>query len=339
MGSPDQSERTRHLRRSVFEALNRARERHDGRLSRLLLAVEIPASREGLTKDDFYRAAREETLEQLSASKLSRLLTVLESAGFVEGQPDTSSGLQRAIGALSHVTRAPERFRRALPRSMFCLRRSYLAPHQVNVSFVEMTADDLTLRYRETRAGSLGAASQRAVLEGTILHHDDLDDVYYVIGLTEYRTSFAVEEATSVHANLVVLSILRQCDPSSFAAFRGIHLGVLPENNPRHHAAPYAARLLMIETARTLAQAAQAGLIQNHPVASVDAHPGWTAAERRLLRRHSIEAVSNEPEPDYGLLIASSAGHGGKAGKPRDETGAGMANREITHAVGRRKAK
>lgn len=307
MGTPERSERAAALRQSVQQALARARERHDGRLSRFILTVEPEAIREGLTKDDFYRAAREDQVMQLSVSKLSRLEDILERAGLVERE-EAGSELQRAILALSRITRAPEKFRRTLPKRMFCLRRSYLVPGTVNISFVEITAEDLTIRYEETRAGSLGAASQRAVLTGTVLHHDDQDDLYYVIGLNEFRTSFAVEATTSVHASLVALTILRQCAPDSFEAFQGIHLGVMPDNNPDHPSSPYSARLLLVDATQTLAEAAQQGLIQNHEEATLHAHPGWTRAEKRLLGRYLGEgALSNAPDPRYDLLVTGPA--------------------------------
>lgn len=324
------------------DALAKARDRFDGRLSRFLVHIDTAAQRAGLTKDDFYRAARAETVDQLSLSKLSRLQEVLERAGLVDALPEEGSELQRAILALSRITRTPERFRRALPRALFCLRRSYLVPGDVNVSYVEITAEDTTLRYRETRAGSLGAASQRAVLTGTILHHDDLDDVYYVIGLNEYRTSFAVEEATSVHANLVSLSILRQRDPESFDAFDGVHMGVLPDNNPAHPSAPYAARVVLFATGMTLAEAARAGLIQNHPADALAAHPGWGSRERRWLAKyHPLDAVANAPDGIFDLLVSSAPA---KARAQRDTTPktqmkAKKTTRQETrgHAVGRRK--
>ncbi len=337
MGSPDKSERAALLRRSVHDALARARDRFDGRLSRFLLEVEVQADRAGLTKDDFYRAARADTVDQLSLSKLSRLQEVLEGAGLVESLPDEGSELQRAILALSRITRTPEKFRRSLPQTLFCLRRSYLTPGDVNVSFVEISAEDTTIRYRETRAGSLGAASQRAVLTGTILHHDDLDDVYYVIGLNEYRTSFAVEEATSVHANLVALSILRQRDPGSFDVFDGIHIGVMPDNNPDHPSAPYAARVVLIGTTMTLQEAARAGLIQNHPEATLESHAGWGAHERRLLRKyHPLDAVGNAPDGIYDLLVASAV----PAVRPRKAPERTKSSRKEheSNALGRRKA-
>lgn len=306
MGTAERSERAVALRQSVRDALDRAREAHDGRLSRFLLAIESLALREGLTKDDFYRAARAEQIDRLSLSKLSRLQDVLERAGYGEAVPEEGSQLQRAILALSRITRTPEKFRRSLPRTLFCLRNSYLVPGQVNVSFVEITAEDLSLRYRETRAGSLGQASQRAVLTGTLLHHDDLDDVYYVIGLNEFRTSFAVEEATNVHSNLVSLSILRQCRSDSFEAFHGIHLGVMPDNNPDFPAAPFASRVLLVETSQTLADASRRGLIQNHPAADILQRPAWLPGERRLLKRYLPDGgLSNAPARNYDLLVAS----------------------------------
>lgn len=304
MGTPERSERATALRRSVQQALARARERHDGRLSRFILTVETEALREGLTKDDFYRAARADEGMPLSVSKLSRLEDILERAGLVERE-EAASELQRAILALSRITRAPEKFRRTLPKRMFCLRRSYLVPGTVNISFVEITAEDLTIRYEETRAGSLGAASQRAVLTGTVLHHDDQDDLYYVIGLNEFRTSFAVEASTSVHASLVALTILRQCTPETFEAFVGIHLGVMPDNNPDHPSSPYGARLLLIDASQTLAEAAHRGLIQNHAETTLAAHPGWQAGERRRLKRYlGPGTLSNAPDPRYDLLVA-----------------------------------
>ncbi|MBI1394490.1 MAG: hypothetical protein GC151_00810 [Betaproteobacteria bacterium] len=305
MGTSERSERAAALRESVMQALAKARERHEGRLSRFLVTVEPDAIRAGLTKDDFYRAARPDLADQLSLSKLSRLQEILERAGVVEPTAEQGSELQRAILALSRITRTPERFRRTLPRRMFCLRRSYLVPRTVNVSFVEISAEDLTVRYQETRAGSLGAASQRAVLTGTVLHHDDLDDLYYVIGLNEFRTNFAVEEATSVHANLVALTILRQCERESFEAFEGIHLGVMPDNNPDHPSAPYAAKLLLVETEQSLPEAAHRGLIQNHAEDGLMTLAGWLPAERQRLARHLVPGcLSNDPDPAYDLLVA-----------------------------------
>lgn len=83
MGSTDRSERVVLLRRAVLDALEAARDRHGGRLSSAYEALEPHATREGLTRDDFYRAARRETVEKLSQSKLARLKVVLEQAGLV----------------------------------------------------------------------------------------------------------------------------------------------------------------------------------------------------------------------------------------------------------------
>lgn len=305
MGSPDRSERVLLLRRSVQDALERARDREEGRLSLVYERLEAHATREGLTRDDFYRASRRETADLLSQSKLSRLHAVLEAAGLVAPAADGGTDLTRAIESLSRTSLLPERLRRALPRQLLCFRHSYLVPDAINVSHVEITYDDLVIHYRETRAGSLGAASQRSEIRGTVLHHEDLADLFHVVGHNEVRTTFAVEEAVSSRANIVVLSVLRPCEPPSLAALEGVHVGVTPENNPDFPSAPYAARLVLVETGRTLADAAKSGLIQNHPVGDLADAPGWTAEERRRLRSLDVIArLGIGCDARYGLLVA-----------------------------------
>jgi len=306
LGSNDRSERVILLRRAVLDALERARERHDGRLSAAYESLEPHATREGLTRDDFYRAARRETVEKLSQSKLARLKVVLEQAGLVTSAAEPGAELVGAIEALSRTSLMPERLRRDLPRKMLCLRRSYLVPGAVNVSHVEITFDDLVIHYRETRAGSLGAASQRSEIRGTVLHHEDIDGVLYVLGHNEFRTSFAVEEMVSTRSNIVVLSVLRPCNPPSLSALEGIHVGVTPENNPDHPDVPYAAPQVLIETSRTLAEAARAGLVQNHPVTDLLAAPAWNDTERALLRQIDVmRRLAGGTDPRYGLFMAT----------------------------------
>ncbi len=307
MGSTDRSERVIVLRRTVFEALERARERHDGRLSAAYEALEPQATREGLTRDDFYRAARRETVEKLSQSKLARLKAVLEGAGLVTDVTEPGAELVGAIEALSRTSLMPERLRRELPRSMFCLRRSYLVPDAVNVSHVEITFDDLVIHYRETRAGSLGASSQRSEIRGTVLHHEDVEGLLYVVGHNEFRTSFAVEETVSARSNIVVLSVLRPCEPPSLSALEGIHVGVIPDNNPDYPDLPYAAAQVLVETSRSLGEAARAGLIQNHSLNDLLRAPAWNEAERALLGRVDvIRRLAAGVDPRYGLFMVAA---------------------------------
>lgn len=309
MGTADRSEHTERLRAQVLDALGQARERHHGRLSRFIVKAAAQAARTGLTKDDFYRAAQPEKIGQLSASKLARLLALLAKTGFTPAGVEPGAALRGAVLALSRTSHPPDTFRDTLPRAWFCLRRSYLAPRQVNVSYVEMAADETAIRYRETRAGSSGANSQRAVVEGALSMPDADEEIYYVVGLTEFRTSLAVEATTSVRANQVSLSVLRPCRAGSSAALHGIHAGVLPDNNPDFPLTPYAARLLLIETTLTLAQAAQRGLVQNHPAADVPRLKGWGAGERALLKLHYGPCLQrNTLDPRYGLLISGGAG-------------------------------
>jgi hypothetical protein len=305
MGSPDRSERVVLLRRSVLDALERAREREGGRLSAVYEQLEPAATREGLTRDDFYRAGRRETVDKLSQSKLERLRAVLEAAGLVVDAADAGAGLVQAIESLSRTALLPERLRRELPRRLLCFRRSYLVPDAVNVSHVEITYDDLVIHYRETRAGSLGSTSQRSEIRGTVLHHEDLADLLYVVGHNEYRTNFAVEEAVSTRSHIVVLSVLRPCEPPSLDALEGVHVGVTPENNADHPAVPYAARVLLVRTDLELGAAARAGLIQNHPIASLPHGPGWDDATRERLIRLDVPArLAGAADPHYGLMFA-----------------------------------
>lgn len=306
MGSTDRSERVVLLRRAVLDALEAARERHGGRLSAAYEALEPHATREGLTRDDFYRAARRDTVEKLSQSKLARLKGVLEQAGLVARASDPGAELVGAIEALSRASRMPERLRRELPRTMLCLRRSYLVPDAVNVSYVEITYDDAVIHYRETRAGSLGAASQRSEIRGTVLHHEDLEGLLYVVGHNEFRTSFAVEETVSARSNIVVLSVLRPCEPPSLAAFEGIHVGVTPDNNPDRPDTPYAAAQVLIASSRTLGDAARAGLIQNHAVDGLMRISAWTEDERTALERLDVgRRLVATADPRYGLIMVS----------------------------------
>ena len=116
----------------------------------------------------------------------------------------------------------------------------------------------------------------------------------------------AVEEATSVHANLVSLSILRQCRPDGFDGFHGIHLGVMPDNNPDFPAAPFASKVLLVETAQSLADASRRGLIQNHPADGILTTPAWLPAERQRIKRHlPAGGLSNAADGNYDLLVAS----------------------------------
>jgi hypothetical protein len=68
LGSTDRSERIVLLRRAVFDALQAARDRHGGKLSSAYEALEPHATREGLTRDDFYRAARRGKVEEVPSS-------------------------------------------------------------------------------------------------------------------------------------------------------------------------------------------------------------------------------------------------------------------------------
>ncbi len=306
LGSTDRSDRVVLLRRAVVDALDLARERHGGRLSVAYDALEPMATREGLTRDDFYRAARRETIEKLSQSKLSRLKAVLEAAGLVVQTEEPGAELVRAIEALSRTALTPERLRRELPRTMLCLRRSYLAPDSVNVAHVEITFDELVVHYRETRAGSLGAASQRSEIRGTLLYHEDVNDLLYVVGHNEVRTSFAVEDTVSSRSTIVVLSVLRPCLSSSLAALDGIHVGVMPDNNPDFPARPYAGAQVLIETSRALADAARAGLIQNHALGDLLRAPAWSKPELALLKRIDVAArLAAQPDPRYGLYVVA----------------------------------
>lgn len=318
MGSPDRSERIVLLRRSVLDALERAREREGGRLSVVYEQLEPAATREGLTRDDFYRAGRRETVDKLSQSKLERLRAVLEAAGLVAETADAGAGLVHAIEALSRTALLPERLRRELPRRLLCFRRSYLVPGAVNVSHVEITYDDLVIHYRETRAGSLGSTSQRSEIRGTVLHHEDLADLLYVVGHNEFRTNFAVEEAVSTRSHIVVLSVLRPCEPPSLEALEGVHVGVTPDNNPDHPAMPYAARVVLVRTDLDLVDAARAGLIQNHPIDALIDAPGWDDATRRRLVHLDVPVrLSGGCDPQYGLMLATGA----SAPSPRSRTG------------------
>jgi len=308
MGSPDRSERVLLLRRSVHDALERAREREGGRLSAVYERLEPAATREGLTRDDFYRAGRRESVDKLSQSKLERLRAVLEAAGLVADAADPGAGLVQAIEALSRTALLPERLRRELPRRLLCLRRSHLVPGAVNVSHVEITYDDLVIHYRETRAGSLGSSSQRSEIRGTVLHHEDLADLLYVVGHNEFRTNFAVEEAVSTRSHIVVLSVLRPCEPPSLDALEGVHVGVTPENNSDHPAVPYASRVLLLKTDLALGEAARAGLIQNHAMDGLAKAPGWDDAMRRRLARLDVPArLSGHCDPRYGFMLATGS--------------------------------
>lgn len=306
MGSTDRSERIVLLRRAVLDGLEAARDRHGGRLSAAYEALEPQATREGLTRDDFYRAARRETVEKLSQSKLARLNAVLEQAGLVASAAEPGAELVGAIEALSRASLMPERLRRELPRTMLCFRRSYLVPAAVNVSHVEITCDDAVIHYRETRAGSLGAASQRSEIRGTVLHHEDVEGLLYVVGHNEFRTSFAVEETVSARSNIVVLSVLRPCEPPSLSAFEGIHVGVTPDNNPDRPDTPYAAAQVLVSSSRTLSESARAGLIQNHPLEDLLRGPAWTQDERATLERLDVERrLAATTDPRYGLYMVS----------------------------------
>jgi hypothetical protein len=141
-----------------------------------------------------------------------------------------------------------------------------------------------------------------------VLHREELADLFHIVGHNEFRTSFAVEEAVSTRANIVVLSILRPCDPPSLATLEGVHLGVTPDNNADWPAVPYAAKVVLAETSRELADAARAGLIQNHPLATITRAPGWTAAERRQLDRLDLPSrLAGGCDAKYGLMLAGPA--------------------------------
>lgn len=296
------------LRRTVLDALEAARDRHGGRLSSAYEVLEPHATREGLTRDDFYRAARRGTVEKLSQSKLARLKAVLEQAGLVVRSAVPGAELVGAIEALSRTSLMPERLRRELPRTMLCFRRSYLIPDAVNVSHVEITHDDTVIHYRETRAGSLGAASQRSEIRGTVLHHEDVEGLLYVVGHNEFRTNFAVEETVTTRSNIVVLSVLRPCEPPSLAAFEGIHVGVTPDNNPDRPDRPYAAAQVLIASSRTLVEAARAGLIQNHLLADLPRRPVWADEERAALKRLDVvRRLAAAADPRYGLFMVAPA--------------------------------
>ena len=147
-----------------------------------------------------------------------------------------------------------------------------------------------------------------------MLHREELVDLFHIVGHNEFRTSFAVEEAVSTRANIVVLSILRPCDPPSLATLEGVHLGVTPDNNAEWPAVPCAAKVVLAETSRDLADAARAGLIQNHPLATITRVPGWSAAERRQLDRLDLPSrLAGACDAKYGFLLAGPAARTGAA--------------------------
>ena len=87
-----------------------------------------------------------------------------------------------------------------------------------------------------------------------------------------------------------------------------------------------------------LADAARAGLIQNHPADALAGHPGWGSRERRWLAKyHPLTAVANAPDGIFDLLVSSAPA---KARPPRDPAPkAKKTTRQETrsNAVGRRK--
>lgn len=295
------------MRVQVQQAIARARDRVGGRLSDLFQQLAAEADAAGLTRDDFYRAARPESVDKLSGSKLGRLVELLDRAGYGVREEGATAALVRALEALSGTAHVPAQRLAALPRRLLCLRRSYLLPDMVNVSYVEISHEQGELRWHETRAGSVGATSQRSEIRGSVLWGEDAEPVLYVIGHNEFRTSFAVQETVSTRSRILVLSVLAPVDGEGFDVLAGVHAGVIPDNNPDLPGVPYTAAQVLVRTERSLAEAAAADLIRNHPVEGFLASAPWTTEERRLLQRANAPArLLAGLDPRYGVLTARS---------------------------------
>jgi hypothetical protein len=267
-----------------------------------------------IIEKDFYKVRSDSGL--LSYRKLTRLAQLFEEAGLLPDAPAQKNEMLAAIDSLSKISPPPETFLRGLPRRMLCFRRSYLTPNAINVSFVEITRDDLVIHYDETRVGTLADRLQNSQVKGTLVHRDGK---VYVLGLNEFRTQAGIDRREESRSDILVLSILDPV-PDSIWVYSGLHLGVTPGDNAAHPLRPYASPVFMIETALTRDAAKAHSLVRNYADAAQPSLENDLACDPELLgrfRRYRVaEAISGSVDKVYGLLLGPAVAPAAQNGVP-----------------------
>ena len=212
-----------------------------------------------------------------------------------------------AIDSLSRISQPPDEFLSCLPVNLLCFRNSYLTPHAINVSYIEISREGTTVHYNEVRVGTLADRLQNSEIRGTVVHREGK---YFVLGLNEFRTRSGAQPVEEAHSDILVLTTLEQM-PDPLMVFTGLHLGVTPAENHRYPMHPFSAPVFMIETTLDRETAQSKSLIRNYGAGELADLRRDLSADTALARRFSEYAVAESLRPrldeDYGLIISTPA--------------------------------
>jgi len=240
-----------------------------------------------------------------SYKKLVRLVQLFEEAGVIDPSAAPRSGMLSAIDSLSRTSQPPEDFLERLPVNLLCFRNSYLTPHAINVSYIEISREGTTVHYNEIRVGTLADRLQNSEIRGTVVHREGK---YFVLGLNEFRTRSGVQPVEKAHSDILVLTTLEQL-PDPLLVFTGLHLGVTPAENNRFPMRPFSAPVFMIETALDRESAQSKSLIRNYGAGELAGLQADIATDALLAARFSGYAVAAALRPgldeDYGLIVSA----------------------------------
>lgn len=242
-----------------------------------------------------------------SYKKLVRLVQLFEEAGVMDPSAAPRSGMLAAIDSLSRISQPPDEFLSCLPVNLLCFRNSYLTPHAINVSYIEISREGTTVHYNEVRVGTLADRLQNSEIRGTVVHREGK---YFVLGLNEFRTRSGAQPVEEAHSDILVLTTLEQM-PDPLMVFTGLHLGVTPAENHRYPMHPFSAPVFMIETTLDRETAQSKSLIRNYGAGELADLRRDLSADTALARRFSEYAVAESLRPrldeDYGLIISTPA--------------------------------
>lgn len=240
-----------------------------------------------------------------SYKKLVRLVQLFEEAGIMDPSAAPRSGMLTAIDSLSRISQPPQAFLDHLPVNLLCFRNSYLSPHAINVSYIEISREGTTVHYNEVRVGTLADRLQNSEIQGTVVHREGK---YFVLGLNEFRTRSGAQPTEEAHSDILVLTTLERL-PDQLMVFTGLHLGVTPAENNRYPMRPFSAPVFMIETALGRESAQSKSLIRNYGAGELTALQRDLAADTALAERFGKYAVTDALRPgldeDYGLIIST----------------------------------
>ncbi|MGD2140247.1 MAG: hypothetical protein PVH25_07635 [Burkholderiales bacterium] len=240
-----------------------------------------------------------------SYKKLVRLVQLFEEAGVIDPAAAPRSGMLSAIDSLSRISQPPQDFLERLPVNLLCFRNSYLTPHAINVSYIEISREGTTVHYNEIRVGTLADRLQNSEIRGTVVHREGK---YFVLGLNEFRTRSGAQPEEEAHSDILVLTTLEQL-PDPLLVFAGLHLGVTPAENNRFPMRPFSAPVFMIQTTLDRESARSKSLIRNYGASELATLQNDIAADAALAARFSDYAVAAMLKPcleeDYGLIVSA----------------------------------